>query len=263
MRIEPKRDTLASLQPSTSAEQADGFANALKSAKGSFSETPSLADSAAEDGPPLAERWGQYGTGATAAGFGAPNPDLYVNAPVGPNAPASPLNPGGVSTTPSFVVSGYTGRGTPVPPGFYNLAYYNQYLQEGGTPLEGFPQFDDGSTLRATYGTFGDGAKRATSFLTGLVDDTADQPAAAAAVATAVVDDGRGATAAPATAPVRPGTAAAPAASPLAAATPASATSAAATGTAEPPATPIATSDPAALLRTELAALLGDLLRSA
>lgn len=269
MRIEPKRETIAALQPTTSTDDADGFADALASAQGPFSETPSIADDAAnaDKAPPLAQRWGQYGLGATKAGFGTPNPDLYADAPVGPNAAASPLNPGGVTTTPSFVVSGYTGRGTPVPPGFYNIAYYNLYLQQGGTPLEGFPQMEDGSTLSATYGTFGDGATRATSFLTGQVDDSTDtpeanagaDPVAAASAATALVN------------------ASAAAANPAAAATPAAtkiaAVSHAATSTPAGASAPAATTDPspdatttasgADLLRTELAALLGDLLRSA
>ena len=108
MRIEPKRDTLASLQPTASTEQDDdAFASTLASAKSSFSELPSIAAAAADDRPPLAQRWGQYGSGATAAGYGAPDPGLYADAPVGPNEPASPLNPGGVSTTASFVVPWY------------------------------------------------------------------------------------------------------------------------------------------------------------
>ena len=65
---------------------------------------------------------------------------------------------------PAFTVPGYTGRGTPIPPGFYNIAYYNLYLREGGTPLEGFPLHTPGTSLTATYGTFGDGRPRATSF---------------------------------------------------------------------------------------------------
>ena len=277
MRIEPKRETIAALQPTTSTDDTDSFTDALASAQGSFSETPSIADDAAnaDKAPPLAQRWGQYGLGATKAGFGTPNPDLYADAPVGPNAAASPLNPGGVTTTPSFVVSGYTGRGTPVPPGFYNIAYYNLYLQQGGTPLEGFPQMEDGSTLSATYGTFGDGATRATSFLTGHVDDSTDTPAAAgadtaaaASAATALIN------AAAAAASPAPAAAAAPAAASKDAATKIAAVSHATTSTlAVAAGTPAATADPspqatttasgADLLRTELAALLGDLLRSA
>jgi len=277
MRIEPKRETIAALQPTTSTDDTDSFTDALASAQGSFNETPSIADAAAnaDKAPPLAQRWGQYGLGATKAGFGAPNPGLYADAPVGPNAAASPLNPGGVTTTPSFVVSGYTGRGTPVPPGFYNIAYYNLYLQQGGTPLEGFPQMEDGSTLSATYGTFGDGATRATSFLTGQVDDSSDTPeagadtAAAASAATALIN-----AAVAAASPAPAAAAAAPAAAATDAATKVAAASHAATSTPDGAAsTPAATTDPspeatmtasgADLLRTELAALLGDLLRSA
>ncbi|HEY2388632.1 MAG TPA: hypothetical protein VGK30_16875 [Candidatus Binatia bacterium] len=293
MRIEPKREVLTAQQPTTSAEEADGFADALASAQGSFSETPSIADDAANAGkaPPLAQRWGQYGLGATKAGFGTPNPDLYSDAPVGANAPASPLNPGGETTTPSFVVSGYTGRGTPVPPGFYNIAYYNMYLEQGGTPLVGFPQMEDGSTLSATYGTFGDGAERATSYLTGFVDDTPDAPApdtSAAAAQTASADtsttiasalaalvnaaaakSGGSATETAASAATASDTAA-PATTPPAAAAVtavAAATTPAAAGGDTPGSTAAASSAPPAsgsdLLRTELAALLNDLLRSA
>jgi len=278
MRIEPKRETIAALQPTTSTDDTDSFTDALASAQGSFSETPSIADDAAnaDKAPPLAQRWGQYGLGATKAGFGTPNPDLYADAPVGPNAAASPLNPGGVTTTPSFVVSGYTGRGTPVPPGFYNIAYYNLYLQQGGTPLEGFPQMEDGSTLSATYGTFGDGATRATSFLTGHVDNSTDTPDAAAGADTAAAASAANAliNAAAAAASPAPAAAAAPAAASTDAATKIAAVSHATTSTlAGAAGKPAATTDPspqatttasgADLLRTELAALLGDLLRSA
>ena len=302
MRIEPKREVQTALQPTTSAaDEADSFADALASAQNPFDETPSIADDAANAGkaPPLAQRWGQYGLGATAAGFGAPNPDLYADMPVGANAPASPLNPGGETTTPSFVVSGYTGRGTPVPPGFYNIAYYNMYLEQGGTPLVGFPQMQDGSTLSATYGTFGDGATRATSYLTGLVGDSSGTPASGPSAATdaatggAAPSAGTGTTVASAlaalvsaAAPSNGGTsngsgtetganaatASDAGASPAtAAAAPATVTPAAASATsqaASSAASDTASSTPAPasgadLLRTELAALLGDLLRSA
>ena len=73
---------------------------------------------------------------------------------------------------PAFTVDGYTGRGTPIPPGFYNLAYYNQYLREGGTPLVGFPGLEPGASVMATYGTYGDGRVRATSFADGFANVT-------------------------------------------------------------------------------------------
>jgi hypothetical protein len=305
MRIEPKREVLTVAQPTTSSvDEADSFADTLASAQSPFDETPSIAEDAANAGkaPPLAQRWGEYGIGATKAGYGAPNPDLYADMPTGPNAPASPLNPGGETTTPSFVVSGYTGRGTPVPPGFYNIAYYNMYLEQGGTPLVGFPQWQDGSTLSATYGTFGDGAERATSYLTGLVTDPSNTPASAATAATdptanaaaASAGAGTGTTVASALAALVNAAAASNGGTSNGSATETGATAANASDTAAPATTPAAapaavtqvaastttqassgatandaassTAAPATgadLLRTELAALLGDLLRSA
>ncbi len=280
MRIEPKRDTLASPQPAASAASDDDFARELKTATGPFHDTPSIAPFAKREGPPPAEQWGTYGLGATEEGYGTPNPGLYADAPVGPDKPASPLNPNGVTMTGPFLVSGYTGRGTPIPPGFYNLAYYNMYLREGGTPLVGFPELEAGANITETYGTFGDGAKRATSYLTGLVDtSTPDAPAATDAPAADAVT--ASAELAPAATPAA--TARATAASP----TPASViqaatkiataaasgneTAAAAEAGAPAPAaalpaatTVLASRDAAAtLLRSELSALLADLLRSA
>ena len=163
MRIEPERDPVPALRPSATASSATRFASALATARNSVDPSlPAATDPSPAGETPLAERWGEYGRGATAAGYGAP-PDLaqFADAPIGPDEPASPMNPSGVTTTPAFIVPGYTARGTPVPPGFYNLAYYNRYLQEGGIPLEGFPQLAEGATIRETYGVFGDGATRA------------------------------------------------------------------------------------------------------
>src|SRR5205085_7610346 len=78
----------------------------------------------------------------------------------------------------AFTVEGFTARGTPIPPGFYNLAYYNQYLRDGGTPLEGFPQLAAGATINETYGKFGDGATRATRFIA-ATPDGGDTPSSA------------------------------------------------------------------------------------
>jgi hypothetical protein len=122
---------------------------------------------------PPAERWGQYGDGAKPGGYGPPpDPAQFAQFPVGSGSPASPLNPNGITMDPAFTVDGYTGRGTPIPPGFYNLAYYNQYLREGGTPLVGFAALEPGASVTATYGTYGDGRVRATSFADGFADVT-------------------------------------------------------------------------------------------
>jgi hypothetical protein len=168
MRIEPDRNTLPALRPTASSASAPGFASALSSARNSADTSlPESTDKSHAAETPIAEQWGQYGSGATAEGYGTPpDPSQYSDAPKGPHQPASPLNPSGVTTTPGFTVDGYTARGTPVPPGFYNLAYYNWYLRDGGTPLPGFPALADGATITETYGKFGDNAERATSFVT-------------------------------------------------------------------------------------------------
>jgi hypothetical protein len=162
MRIQPNSESPPAARPAVSAPSSGtAFATELAS----LQTTTGTTDAPRER--PLAERWGEYGRGATALGFGAaPDASAFSDAPVGPDEPASPLNPSGVTTTPAFTVPGYTARGTPIPPGFYNLAYYNRYLREGGTPLEGFPLLADGATIAETYGRFGDGAVRATSFVT-------------------------------------------------------------------------------------------------
>ena len=97
---------------------------------------------------PLAERWGEYGAGARPGGYGdAPDPAEFGDVPVGEDQRAHPLNPSGTSGAAApYDVPGYTTRGTPIPPGFYNLAYYQRYLREGGTPLEGFPGWEPEDT---------------------------------------------------------------------------------------------------------------------
>jgi hypothetical protein len=172
MRIDPQRDTVPAVRPTATAGSSTGFASALASARSSVDPSlPAAADPSHAGEVPIAQRWGEYGRGATAEGYGAP-PDAaqFADAPIGPDEPASPLNPSGVTTTPAFTVDGYTARGTPVPPGFYNLAYYNWYLREGGTPLEGFPKLAEGATISETYGKFGDGTTRATSFIAAPAD---------------------------------------------------------------------------------------------
>ncbi len=174
MRIAPDSPSLPIERPSAAAASAaDGFAEALTSARNSTD--PSLGawtDKSLANQTPPAQRWGQWGAGASAEGFGPPpGPSEFSEFPVGPDAPASPLNSSGVTTTPSFTVPGYTARGTPIAPGFYNLAYYNWYLRDGGTPLPGFPLHEAGTTLTETYGSFGDGAERATSFVTAPAGD--------------------------------------------------------------------------------------------
>ncbi len=172
MRIDPQRDTLPSLRPAASAAASTRFASALAGARSAVDPSlPEAADPSHAGEVPIAQRWGEYGPGATAEGYGAsPDAAQFHDVPIGPDEPASPLNPSGVTTTPGFTVEGYTARGTPVPPGFYNIAYYNWYLRDGGTPLEGFPQLADGATITETYGKFGDGATRATSFIPAAPD---------------------------------------------------------------------------------------------
>ena len=174
MRIDPQRDTIPAVRPSSTGGSSTGFASALASVRSATDPSlPAAADRGQVGKVPIAQQWGQYGKGAGPEGYGAPpDPAQFADVPIGPHEPASPLNPSGVTTTPGFTVDGYTARGTPIPPGFYNLAYYNWYLREGGTPLEGFPQLADGATITQTYGKFGDGATRATSFITAPADTT-------------------------------------------------------------------------------------------
>ncbi|MBI3768966.1 MAG: hypothetical protein HY271_10795 [Deltaproteobacteria bacterium] len=281
MRIEPDRDTLPALRPTANSAASDtGFASALGSARNSVDPSlPVETDPSNAGTTPLAERWGAYGRGATAEGYGTP-PDAaqYSALPVGPDQPASPLNPGGVTTRPAFTVDGYTARGTPVPPGFYNLAYYNWYLRDGGTPLAGFSQLADGATISETYGTFGDGIERATSFVTAPTAGGDDPGCASAAAGTAVADPATATTgvegvAAPstpatsvATASARTGGAASTPSSSATAATSAPKAAAASdarsrTTIADAPATTPATNDLAAAVRIDLTTLLSDLLR--
>lgn len=289
MRIQPDQPTLPAERPTAASASSDGFASALSWAQNS--NDPSLGawtDKSHAGEKPAAERWGQWGSGASAAGFGPPpDPTEFSDVPVGPDEPASPLNSSGVTTTPGFTVPGYTARGTPIAPGFYNLAYYNWYLRDGGTPLAGFPLHEAGATLTETYGSFGDGAERATSFVTAAGGDgggdggtpapnagaatgalagavaASSAVAAPATVASALVDaaDDGDATAPESVAP-RTAASAAPAAASERAATeapdPARVASAAATGSTLRG----ATADLATLARTELAALLSDLLRA-
>jgi hypothetical protein len=192
MRIGPDQDPVGAPTTLPTRPRDTGFASALASVQDAELPVLSTIDTS---GPPPAERWGQYGAGAWPGGYGTPpDPTSFADVPVGQNAPAHPLNPSGMTMDPPFRVVGYTGRGTPVPPGFYNLAYYNRYLAEGGTPLDGFPALDSGATIAATYGTFGDGRARATSFAVTPTDEMpggcGDHPAAAstaASVATAAV----------------------------------------------------------------------------
>ncbi len=199
MRIQPDRDVFSPvLGKASPMPGATGFASTLAAAEESNlrpeSEDSALRRSeAARAGSrggayerlivanrgkpptiPLAQRWGEYGPGAQPGGYGdPPDPADFQDVPVGSNVPAHPLNPAGISVTePPFAVVGYTGRGTPIPPGFYNLAYYEMYLEQGGKPLLGFPAYhpEDG-TLQEVYGTFGDGRPRATSF-----DEVAPEP---------------------------------------------------------------------------------------
>ncbi len=153
----------AASQPTEGAEFASTLADVAAKVGGNDG---GAATDASENVRPLAERWGEWGRGADADGFGPPpDPALFAGYKVGAAFRASPLNPNGITMDPAFTVPGYTGRGTPVPPGFFNLAYYNRYLREGGTPLEGFPALEAGKSLMATYGTYGDGRARATSFV--------------------------------------------------------------------------------------------------
>jgi hypothetical protein len=181
VRVEADQPAAARLRPLEGGgrQEDQGFASALASVRDANAQNAAVSRDPAGSsggetrrnpnlpvGPPPAERWGQYGLGATAAGYGAsPDPSLFSHHPVGGNEPAHPLNPEGNTYVPPFTVPGYTGRGTPIPPGFYNLAYYNQYLAQGGTPIEGFDGYaaSEGS-LSEVYGTFGDGRARATSF---------------------------------------------------------------------------------------------------
>ena len=175
MRIRPDLDPASMLAPATRPAQDRGFsallalANDSAGVPGGHVEMP--------EGPPPAEQWGTYGFGGSRGLRRPARSRGYADVPVGAGAPASPLNPSGVTTDPAFTVPGYTGREHPVPPGFYNIAYYQEYLAKGGTPLEGFPELDGGATLAATYGAFGDGRARATSFApTPEVPDAADPP---------------------------------------------------------------------------------------
>lgn len=193
MRIRPTQSTtsaLPSLEGATATKGADFAATLADASDAGGSEDP-------VDIRPPAERWGEYGLGAQPGGYGpAPDPAQFAQFPIGAAARASPLNPNGTTMDPAFTVPGYTGRGTPVPPGFYNLAYYNRYLREGGTPLEGFAALEDGHSIAETYGTFGDGRARATSFVTGPTDakdllartKTAIGAAAGASAAVATAD---------------------------------------------------------------------------
>ena len=180
MRIEPEQQIAArTRQPESSPSGNTGFASTLATVRDASTTAPPAVDPSR----PAAEQWGQWGQGASAAGYGpAPDAAQFAHHPTGPDAGAHPLNPrGNTVANPAFTVPGYTTRGTPVPPGFYNLAYYNQYLAEGGTPLVGFEAHDPTKgTLTDVYGTFGDGRERATSFVNGLVDSRqpALQPAA-------------------------------------------------------------------------------------
>jgi len=186
MRIRPDQDPVGAPTSLPTRTRDTGFASALASAQDA--ELPFLSAIDTSVRPP-AERWGEYGPGASPGGYGTP-PDAasFADVPVGPNAPAHPLNPSGMTADPPFRVVGYTGRGTPLPPGFYNLAYYNQYLAEGGTPLEGFPALDTDATIAATYGSFGDGRARATTFAVTPPDETpagcGEHPATASAAET-------------------------------------------------------------------------------
>ncbi len=289
MRIEPDRNTLPALRPTADSASTAGFASALSSARNSADPSlPEATDKSHAGETPIAEQWGQYGSGATADGYGAP-PDasLYRDAPIGPHESASPLNPSGVTTTPAFTVDGYTARGTPVPPGFYNLAYYNWYLRDGGTPLPGFPTLADGATITETYGKFGDGTERATSFATAAGAGTASSGGittlAAAGSAAASVDTVSAPTSTAATsvastparvaasvaASARPTTSspsyATPAASVAASTTSATTSAAADDGdtVANAAGTTAQATDLGAALRAELTTLLGDLLRVA
>jgi hypothetical protein len=272
MRIQPNPESLPAVRPAVSAPSGDNaFATALATLQSSTAET----DAARER--PLAERWGEYGRGATALGFGPPpDPSEFSDVPVGPDEPASPLNPSGVTTTPAFTVPGYTARGTPIPPGFYNLAYYNRYLREGGTPLEGFPLLADGATIAETYGRFGDGAVRATSFV--IAPDSPDDGCEHAGETAATIASGNPPTApgnvrGPNTERIDPAnvpeprtarsTVPSPAEGPAAArsTTVASPRSTVTDATATADEVPIATRDRGATLRAEIAALLSDLLR--
>jgi hypothetical protein len=172
MRIDPDQQISARLRQVTTSSPAtdSGFASALADASETGAASADVRDKGGRqtvtERPP-AEQWGQYGLGASVAGYGdPPDPSLYASVPVGLNAPAHPLNPEGNTTTEvPFTVPGYTGRGTPIPPGFYNLAYYNRYLAEGGTPLEGFDAYDAANgSLTDVYGSFGDGRTRAIAF---------------------------------------------------------------------------------------------------
>ena len=168
MRIDPEQQTITrARQTETSTRTADqGFASTLAAARNA---------NAADATRPAAEQWGQWGRGATPAGFGpAPDPAQFAHHETGPGTPAHPLNSrGNTAPNSAFTVPGYTVRGTPIPPGFYNLAYYNQYLREGGTPLVGFEAYDPANgSLTDVYGSFGDGRERATSFVGGLVNET-------------------------------------------------------------------------------------------
>lgn len=260
MRIEPEQQAAARLRLATNTRQEDrGFAATLAVVRdGATGDAASGHIAPRTDEPkvpPPAERWGEYGLGATVAGYGSPpDPALFAHHAVGETEPAHPLNPRGNTTTPAFTVAGFTGRGTPIPPGFYNLAYYNRYLAEGGTPIEGFPGYTpEAGTLTDVYGAFGDGKARATSF-----------PLAIAAAAEPVEPP-----AAPATAPA---VAAEPSAPAPVAATGDAGRVAASAGAAEPAlASAPATEAPAAEVvlaatlraaRLSLQALLDDLLRA-
>ena len=285
MRIEPDRNTVPALRPTASAAASAtaSFASALSEARNSRDPSlPAATDLSHVGETPLAEQWGKYGDGATAEGY-TPPPDLasLADVPIGPNEPANPLNPSGVTSTPGFTVDGYTGRGTPIPPGFYNLAYYNWYLRDGGTPLPGFPALEDGATITGTYGTFGDGRERATSFATaagagsasaGAIGTiTSDAGSDAASAESAPQAAAAGVLAAPAAA-ARPTTAAPSAASapetsaavatksvPSTSGPASTASAAAATGAA----VSAPTNDLEATIRADLTSLLRDLLGAA
>ncbi len=182
MRIEPEQQIAArARQPESSRSVDKGFASTLTAARDASTAGPPTVD----PNRPAAEQWGQWGQGATPAGFGpAPESAQFAHHPTGPDAGAHPLNSrGNTVANPAFTVPGYTTRGTPVPPGFYNLAYYNQYLAEGGTPLVGFDAHDPANgSLTDVYGSFGDGRERATSFVNGLIGAEGATPQAAATV---------------------------------------------------------------------------------
>jgi hypothetical protein len=233
VRIDSDQQITAPARQAANSRTTDkGFASTLAAARDTNSDGILPPVDPPAERPP-AERWGQYGPGATAAGYGPPpDPATFSAHPTGTNAPAHPLNPSGNTTSrPPFTVPGFTPRGTPIPPGFYNLAYYNQYLAEGGTPLVGFPEYrPEVASLAETYGQFGDGRERATSYVGGLVQP--NDTTAVADASTRVAAE---------TAPPPPAPASAAAAAPASANAPARTAPAAAPVQAAPATTSVAT----------------------